>query len=169
MAVFIIIRGPLGVGKTAIAERLAKLLGAEHVSMDSVLEKHGLDKVAEGAGCIPAGNFIKADDIIFPKVKERLGQGKTVIFDGCFYHKEQIAHITKSLAYPGIVFTLKAPLETCIKRDSKRGKPYGKDAAEVVYRLVSRFDSGTMIDTEGRSIGQVLEEICSHLQKRNQA
>jgi predicted kinase len=162
-----IIRGPLGVGKTAVAGRLAKLLGAEHISMDSVLEKHGLDKVAEGEECIPAGNFIKADDIIFPKVKEMLGQGKTVIFDGCFYHKEHIAHITKSLAYPGVVFTLKASLETCIDRDSKRAKPYGKDAAGAVHHLVSRFDSGTIIQTEGKTIGQVLDEIRSHLQKRN--
>lgn len=166
MAFFIIIRGPLGVGKTTVAERLAKRLGAKHVSVDSVLEKHGLDKAAEDTGCIPVENFMNADDLIFPEMKETLGKGKAVIFDGCFYHKGHIAHIIDNLAYRGFVFTLNASLKTCIERDRERAKPYGEDAAGAVHSLVSRFDMGTIIDTEGKTIEDVTGEIYAYLQKQ---
>ena len=41
---FIIVRGPLGVGKSTIAKRLAKALKAEYISIDSALEKYDLAK-----------------------------------------------------------------------------------------------------------------------------
>ena len=66
MTYFIIMRGPLGVGKSAISENLAKILNAEHISLDKVLEKHNLDKGDEKLGCIPPQNFIRADELILP-------------------------------------------------------------------------------------------------------
>ena len=69
MNYYIIIRGPLGIGKSTIAISLAKELNAEHISMDKVLEENGLDKVEPDAECIPAKNFILADEIILPEVK----------------------------------------------------------------------------------------------------
>jgi predicted kinase len=116
MAFFIIIRGPLGVGKSTIAERLSKVLNAEYVSIDLVLEKHGLDKVGRDAECIPVANFIKADEILLPRIKQKLKSGKNVVFDACFYHREHIEHLISSLPYTHYVFTLKAPLPVCIER-----------------------------------------------------
>jgi len=165
MSYYIIIRGPLGIGKSTIAQGLAKILHAEYVPIDSILEKHSLDAIDKGAKCIPARNFIKADEIILPSIKEKLKIGKKVIFDACFYHKEHIEHIIKNLPYPHYVFTLKAPLEVCIKRDSKRKKTHGKDAATAVHHLVSRFDYGIVIDTNKKNLKQTIEEILSHLPK----
>ena len=72
MSYFIIIRGPLGIGKSTIAKKLSEILDAEYISMDTILEKLGLDKVPETEECIPAKNFIKADEYILLKVKKRL-------------------------------------------------------------------------------------------------
>ncbi len=72
MSYFIIIRGPLGCGKSTIAQKLADTLHAEHINMDDILAKNGLDKADPEAGCIPATNFIKANEIILPEVKEKL-------------------------------------------------------------------------------------------------
>ena len=163
MSYYIIIRGPLGIGKSTIAKKLAKTLKAEHLSIDSVLEKYGLDKVDHYEECIPAKNFIKADEMILPEIKEKLKKGKIVIFDGCFYHKEQIEHIIKALSSEHYVFTLKAPLEVCIERDSKRKKSYGKDAAGAVHYLVSRFDYGTIIDTNKKTVEKTVKEILENL------
>ena len=140
MSYYIIIRGPLGCGKSTIAEKLAQKLGAEYVGVDEVLEKHGLDKVPPDAPCIPAENFIKANEIGIPTAKEKLSGGKVVIFDGNFYHKEAIEHLVNNLPFSHYVFTLKAPLEICIERDRQRAKTYGEDAAKAVFGLVSRLD-----------------------------
>jgi len=165
MSYYIIIRGPLGVGKSTIAQRLAKRLSAEYVPIDLVLEKHGLDKVDKDAKCIPTENFIKVDEIIIPKIKEKLKKGKKVIFDACFYHKEHIEHLIQNLPYPHYIFTLKAPLEACIERDGKREKTHGRDAAIAVYNLVSKFDYGVVIDSKKKDVEQTVNEILSYLKE----
>jgi len=132
MGFFVIIRGPLGCGKSTIAEKLAKILKAKYISIDKVLEKHKLDKVGPDEECIPAANFIKANGFVLPVIKKFLQQSKIVIFDACFYHKEPIDHLIQSLPYDHFVFTLKAPVEVCIERDRKRGKSHGEDAARAV-------------------------------------
>lgn len=162
MSYFIIIRGPLGIGKTTIAKKLAKLLHAEYVSIDLILEKHGLDKV-ECEKWIPVRNFIKAQEIILPKAKDNLKKGKIVIFGACFYHKEQIKHLIKNIPYKHFALTLKAPLEICIERDRKRKKKLGIEATKAVHKLVSMFDYGKVISTGRKTENEVIKEIISHL------
>ena len=163
MSYFIIIRGPLGVGKSTIAKKLADILDANYIAIDDVLAKHGLDKIDPKIGCISSENFIKADEIILPEIKNQLENGKIIIFDACFYHKEHIEHLIQNLLHPNYVFTLKAPLKICIERDSKRQKGHGKDAATAVHNLVSKFDYGVVINTEDKTANQVIEEINSYL------
>ena len=164
MGYFIIIRGPLGCGKTTIAKRLVDILKAEYVSIDEVLEMHGLDEIDPNAECISAENFIKANEIVLPKAKQNLQNGKVVIFDGCFYHKKPVVHLIKNLQYPHYIFTLKAPVDVCIERDHRRSKSYSEDATRAVHTLVSRFDCGTVIDVT-KSLGEAINEIRSYLSK----
>jgi len=161
MNYFIIIRGPLGVGKSTIAKKLAKILDAEYISIDKLLEKYGLDKV-EGE-CIPLINFIKANEQILPLIKEKLAKGKVVIIDGNFYYQEQIKYFIKNLTTDYFVFTLKASLEVCLKRDSARKTTYGEESVKAVYYLVSIFDYGIIINTENRTIDEITQEIKSYL------
>lgn len=162
MVYFIIIRGPLGCGKTTIAKKLAKKLNAKYISIDLVLKKNSLDKINQKAGCILAKNFIRANEIILPEIKKQLSKGNIIIFDGCFYHKQQIKHLIKNLKHRHYIFTLKAPIEACIERDRKREKAYGEDAARAVHKLVSRRDYGVNIDLS-KSIGKPVKEILSNL------
>ncbi|MBI4095225.1 MAG: AAA family ATPase [DPANN group archaeon] len=160
MSYYIIIRGPLGIGKSTIAAALAKLLNAEHISMDKVLEENELDKEDNNFTSV---DFIKADNIVLPKVRKDLKKGKIVIFDGCFYFKEHIKHLEKSIPAKCYAFNLKAPLETCIIRDSKRKKVYGEENAKAVYEMVSRFNYGIPIQTGKKTVAQVVKEILKHL------
>lgn len=167
MSYFVIIRGPLGIGKSTVSRKLTEILGAKYISMDDVLEELGLDTVPENEECIPAKNFIKADEYILTEARKNLSDGKIVIFDGNFYHREQIDHLVNSLSdYEHHGFTLKAPLDICIERDKHREKPYGKWAVMAVHNLVSRFDYGKSIDTENKNLHQVVEEILSYLPKQ---
>ncbi len=165
MSYFIIIRGPLCSGKTTISKQLSKLLGAEHISIDKVLDENKLDKVGPDANGIPVENFIKANEIVLPTAKEKLAKGQVVIFDACFYYKEPIEHLIKSLSYPHYEFTLKAPVEVCIARDSIRNLIYGEDAARAVHSMVSRFDYGQNIDVSG-DLDSGIKQILSFLPKQ---
>ncbi len=163
MSYFILIRGPLGVGKTTVSTEIARILDGEHISIDRLLEEHGLDKGDEDEGCIPSKNFLEGNRIIIPDIKTLLDSGKVVILDGCFYHREQIIHLKENLPYHHYVFTLKAPVEVCIERDKGRDRVYGEGAARAVHWLVSRFDEGIVIDTAGKTLKQTVDEINSHL------
>jgi len=152
---FVVIRGPLGVGKSTIAVNLAEILKGRYISIDKTLEQMGLDKV-EGES-IPAKNFINAQEEVMPVIKDSLERGEPVIIDGCFYHAEQIEHLANNLDYKNYVFSLKSDLDVCIERDKKRGDSHGEDAAKAVYELVSRLDIGTVI--ENKNIEQTLKKI----------
>lgn len=164
MPFVIIIRGPLGIGKTTISGELAKVLNAKIFHIDKILEEIKLDKVDEKLGYIPSVNFLKANKTITPQIKEILDNLGRVIIDGCFYHKEQLEDLKENLRnYKCYTFTLKAALETCTNRDSNRTKSYEKSAAEAVYKLVSKFDYGNVINSEGKNIKQVMNEILDGL------
>lgn len=165
MGYFIIMRGPLGSGKTTIAQKLKSRLDAEYISIDLILKNHGLDKVSPKAECIPLENFIKANEIILSAVLEKLKRGKIMIFDACFYHKKALEDLVRKLPFPHYVFTLKAPLNICIERDKKRNKTLGKEAVTAVYKLVSRFDYGMVIDASRGTSDKVVKEIVLHLPK----
>ena len=157
----VIIRGPLGVGKTTVAKQLCQQLDGCYISVDAVLEAHGLDQVKNG---IPARNFIKANELALPTARQALADGKTVIFDGNFYYKTPIWHLRRSLPAPLTVFNLKATVEACIERDKARERVYGEGAASWVHYLVSRFDIGIPIETEGKTSAQVVQELLDRLQ-----
>lgn len=160
---FIIIRGPLGCGKSTIAKRLAEVLNAEYIPIDRVLDGHDLTKDKE-AGYISQKSFIKANEIITPKAKKNLQSGISVIFDGNFYWKSQIDDLIGRLDFPYLVFTLKAPLKVCIQRDSLRAKTHGEDVARAVYKKATEFDYGIIIDIT-KPIENAVHEIHSKIKK----
>lgn len=149
---FLIIRGPLGAGKTAVARRLAKLLRAEYFSIDQILDAHGL--WVEGR----LKEFLGANRILIPKARRSLRNGRAVVVDGNFYWKTQIRDLAGRLDYPHAVFTLKLPLRTCILRDRARVPSHGARAAREVYEKSTRFQYGNEIDASG-PLSQVVAAI----------
>lgn len=160
----VVIRGPLGVGKSTISKEIAERLNASYISIDQVLEDNGLDNVSKKEGCIPAMNFIEANEIALPTITESLRRGQKVIVDGNFYHMEALTQLLeKANNYDTYIFTLKCLLEVCIQRDSQRTNPHGSGAAAAVHKLVSRFDSGICIQTEDQDLETTVNEVMSHL------
>ncbi|MBI5753615.1 hypothetical protein HZA40_00535 [Candidatus Peregrinibacteria bacterium] len=140
---------------------MAKKFNAEHISVDRILDDHGLTEDKED-GYISQTSFKRANELIVPKAKELLGNGKIIIFDGNFYWKSQVDDLIRKLDYPHYVFTLKVPLKLCIERDSKRDKTHGKDAADAVHKKSTEFKYGTAIDATG-SIDETIEKIQSYI------
>jgi tRNA uridine 5-carbamoylmethylation protein Kti12 len=157
MSYYLIIRGPLGVGKTTIAEKLAEELGAKYFAVDRVLDVHHLTDDHED-GYISQKSFKKANELVIPEAEKSLKADTPVIFDGNFYWQSQIKDLIARLPYPHEVCTLTAPLDVCIERDSKRGTPHGVDAAGAVYEKSMSFTYGVPIDAT-RSIDECIKEI----------
>ncbi|MGP8078779.1 MAG: ATP-binding protein [Thermoplasmata archaeon] len=160
MVFYVVVRGPLGVGKSTVSARLARELGAEHVPIDRILDERGLEEW-EG-GYISQKSFLRATAIAVDQARGFLERGTPVVFDGNFYWKSQIESLIIQLDYRHYVFTLKAPLRVCIERDSQRSPPHGKKAARDVYAKSTEFDYGIGVDAT-RAVEDVVGEILSHI------
>lgn len=162
MSYYVIIRGPAGVGKTTVSRVLASRIGASATHFDKVMDELCMDYV-EGEKWIPLQRFLKADEALLPKFATELDGGRNVVIDGNFYHREQIEDLTGRLNFPHAVFTLKADLDECLKRDRARSNALGGRGIEDVFRLVDAFDYGNVIQTRGRTADEVVEEIVTAL------
>lgn len=145
MGYYIIVRGPLGSGKTTISKALAARLSADHISVDEVLDQHGSDKDNE-QGFISQKSFKRANDFIAEMAKPLLDAKKPIVIDGNFYWQSQIDDLTEKLVYPHAIFSLDVPLEVCVKRDAERDNSLGADATKVVYGKTISVEAGRKID-----------------------
>lgn len=160
MPEIIIIRGPLGIGKTTVAKELAKELSAEYFSIDNILDKNNLDKAQ---GNIPVGNFLKANKILIPQIQDATKQNRTSIIEGNFYYKEIIENLNKELSIEPKIFTLTAPLNICLARDAARQNSYGQLAVRAIYELVASLDYGLEIKANEKNVEEIIIEIKKHL------
>lgn len=158
MSYLVVVRGPLGVGKSTVSVRLAEAIEGDHISIDRILEQYGLEEWDEDR--IALRSFLRANTFAADRARASLAQGRPVVVDGCFYWKEQLDDLLQRLANPHFVFTLDAPLAVCVARDRTRpmtpsgsepraGDQLGADAAGAVYQLVSRVRYGTYVDAVG--------------------
>ncbi len=160
MGFYVVVRGPLGSGKSTVSERLAKAIGGAHIAIDPILEENGLEQWEEGY--ISEDSFLKANSIALRQAEPVLRRGRPVVFDGNFYWRSQIADLVARLNFPHHVFTLKAPLDLCVQRDSQRDPPHGREATESVYAKSTEFDWGVGIDAT-QPVESVVREIASRL------
>src|SRR3989344_4891016 len=164
MSFYVIIRGPLGCGKSTLSEKVAEAIGAEYVAMDRIVDDSQLITRETEQGYISQKNFREANKIAVGIAAKLLEKGTPVVFDGNFYWKSQIEDLISRLDFPHYAFTLKAPLEVCIERDAHRNKTHGEMAARAVYQKSTEFDYGTLIDVT-KPLQDCLDEIISDLPK----
>lgn len=152
----IVIRGPLGAGKTTISKSLGDAIGAAVIHMDDVPVVE-----AEWDGGSKA-LFLKANLGAVEMALPHLRRGRSVIFDQNFYWKGVILDLEKRLPVPLKVFTLKLPLAECILRDRDRKLSSGEQAAREVFTKVDRFEYGIPIDAT-QPLPAVVRAIRAHL------
>jgi predicted kinase len=156
MSFFVVVRGPLGIGKSTVSKSLATKINAEYISIDQLLDDHGLwvsGRLSE---------FLRANDFAVERAHNFLERGVPVIFDGNFYWKTQLEDLLHRLEYRHFVFTLEAPLEVCAARDGGRASPHGATAARQVYAKSTRFEYGIGVDAT-RRVDLVVRELARYL------
>jgi predicted kinase len=152
---YVVIRGPLGSGKSTVAEALARALRGSVVHLDGLADRNW-----DGGS---ARMFLRGNVALERKARPLLAKGIPVVFDGCFYWKSQIRDLEARLPFPHATFTLKVPLRVCIDRDQRRSlTPSGPVQAGIVFRKVNRFEWGTPIDGL-QSVALQVKSIRSHL------
>jgi predicted kinase len=159
-AFFVVIRGPLGVGKTSVARLLAERIEGEHLRIDQILEERGFEEW--DADYISLESFLRVNEVAAELARGFLSSAVPVVFDGNFYYEAQIADLIGRLEYEHYVFTLQAPLSLCIARDAGRVISYGSEAARDVFRKSTEFESGVGIDAT-RPLDAVVADIVSRL------
>ncbi len=152
----IVIRGPLGVGKTTVAKILTDKIQGEYLSLDKILKDNNLD----GEDGIPIENFLSANEKIYQLTR---GRRNTIIIDGCFYYKEQIDDLIKRFDNEVIFISLSAHVEKCIERDSQRQNSYGEDSARFVHMITSKVNHGYEIENSILSIDETIDKIMNIL------
>ncbi|MCI4353073.1 MAG: ATP-binding protein [Thermoplasmata archaeon] len=166
MVFYIVIRGPLGVGKSTVSERLAKVLGAEYLSVDRILDEPDVEEWDDAMGHYSERCFLRTSELAAERARSFLEGGTPVIFDGNFYWRSQIAGLIARLNFPHHVFTLKAPLNLCIQRDGQRDPPHGREATASVYAKSTEFDWGVGIDAT-QPVESVVRAIATYLSKHS--
>jgi cytidylate kinase len=148
----VLIRGPLGVGKSTIAKELAEKIDAEYLSLDKIIDDNNLS----GEDGIPLENFLKSNEIILKIVSD---SEKSFVIDDCYYYQEQIDDLQEKLGNKIMIFSLVSDVQTCIERDSARKKVYGEDSARFVHMITSKVKSGHEIDNANLSVAEAVEMI----------
>lgn len=158
MSFYVVLRGPLGAGKTTVARALAHALRGEALPIDPILERWEWDGGSESL-------FLRVNRVAAESSLSILKRGVPVVLDGNFYWRSVIEDLGRRLPFPHAVFTLKVPLEVCVERDRGRELSYGKESTGEVFEKLSRFEYGIPIDAT-QPIPHVVREVERHLNLR---
>jgi len=160
---YVLIRGPLGAGKTTIPEQLSAALGGRHLAIDVILEKYHLEEWDQDY--ISERSFLRANEIAAAEAEDLIRTGTPAVIDGNYYYRSVVEDLERRLAFPHLVVTLKVPLSVCVTRDAGRTPSYGEEAAREVFQKTTEFDCGHVVDA-ARPVEEVLRDVISELHLR---
>jgi len=179
---YIVVEGPIGVGKTSLAKRLA-----ESFETDLLLEGADENPFLEGfyqdprSGALPAQLFflfqrvrqieaMRQADMFQPvrvadflMEKDRLFAELTLGTEELKLYEQVYAHVTVEAPVPDLVVYLQAPEDVLLKRISRRGIKYERkiDAeylrklSEAYSRLFLNYDDAPLLIVNTASINLV--------------
>jgi deoxyadenosine/deoxycytidine kinase len=149
---YIVVEGPIGVGKTSLARRLAGTLEAELV-LEQDAQNPFLERFYKNpkSGALPAQLFflfqraqqlgsLKQQDLFAPRrvadylfEKDRLFAGLTLDAAEMALYEQVASRLEVDPPRPDLVVYLQAPVETLLQRIAKRGIAYETSGIDAGY------------------------------------
>jgi deoxyguanosine kinase len=179
---YIVVEGPIGVGKTSLARRLAATLEAELV-LEQDAQNPFLERFYKNpkSGALPAQLFflfqraqqlgsLKQQDLFAPRrvadylfEKDRLFAGLTLDQAEMSLYDQVASRLAVDPPKPDLVVYLQAPVETLLQRIAKRGISYetGIDADyltrlnDAYARFFHEYDRAPLLIVNAASIDPV--------------
>lgn len=179
---YIVVEGPIGVGKTSLARRLAGTLEAELV-LEQDAQNPFLERFYRNprAGALPAQLFflfqraqqigsLKQQDLFAPRrvadylfEKDRLFAGLTLDAAEMSLYEQVASRLEVDPPLPDLVVYLQAPVETLLSRIAKRGISYesGIDAGylsrlnDAYARFFHEYDRAPLLIVNAANIDPV--------------
>lgn len=156
---FIVVEGPIGVGKTTLAKRLAESFGSD-VLLEGVEENPFLERFYQDprSAAFQTQLFflfqrarqlqeLRQTDMFRPvrvadfiMEKDRLFAQMTLDEEEYKLYEQVYEHVTLDAPRPDLVIYLQAPVDVLIKRVNKRGRHYEKHIdADYLERIVASY------------------------------
>jgi deoxyguanosine kinase len=179
---YIVVEGPIGVGKTSLTKRLAETLEAELV-LEQDAQNPFLERFYKNqkTGALPAQLFflfqraqqlgtLKQQDLFAPRrvadylfEKDRLFAGLTLDTAEMSLYEQVASRLAVDPPKPDLVVYLQAPVETLLQRIAKRGISYenGIDAAylgrlnDAYARFFHEYDKAPLLIVNAANIDPV--------------
>lgn len=171
-APYVVIEGPIGVGKTTFASRLAESLGCgtllEQAELNPFLERfyqdprgsalptqlHFLFQRLRQIDTLRQGDLFQAGVVAdFMPAKERLFAGVTLDDDEFRLYEEVASRVGYEAPLPDLVIYLQAPAQVLLERITRRGRPaerqldsaYLQRLVEAYNRLFYHYDEAPLL------------------------
>ena len=182
---FIVVEGPIGVGKTSLARKLAVSLGAETV-LEQAAENPFLERVYRNprVGALPAQLYflfqraqqlaaLKQHDLFAPVrvadyllAKDRLFARITLDEDEFRLYEQVHEKLAIEAPKPDLVVYLQAPANVLLDRIARRGiayenlidSPYLERLNDAYARYFHEYESGPLLIVNAASIDPVNNE-----------
>ncbi len=156
---FIVVEGPIGVGKTTLAKRLAESFGSD-VLLEGAEENPFLERFYQDqrSAALQTQLFflfqraqqlqdLKQQDMFRPVQvadfiieKDRLFAQMTLDEDEYKLYEQVYEHVTIDAPQPDLVIYLQAPVEVLVKRVAKRGRRFEKYMeADYLERIIESY------------------------------
>ena len=157
---YILIRGPIGVGKTAVGSLLSdRLKNDGYNNFLLSLDKFRNENVGKEVTYL---NKKRAIELVVPKINDLISYNCIPIVEDVLYEQDMLFYLINNIEGNSLRIKLMAPFDICIKRDCSRKFPRGKVRVEVTWQMLQKDDPNEFrIETKDMSIEDVVNLILS--------